>query len=275
MNPSEILARAKAYPFPRPDSSVILVGDRLFELIEVDHEDLSASRLRSGDSIASVGDVAAAAGAPPEEIGAPRTAVLAYGSNASPESLRWKFPDHVAVLPLLRGTAGGLDVVYSAHMTVYGSIAATLQASPGTTAEVFVALLTEAQLERVTAWEINATPEGLDGTDIELECAPPPAEVTAFISRHGCLTKGETEIAVADVPGEDRCFPAMTEPEVLEHARTIAAPNASLDDFILEGVRDYSLAQAYTETLKRTARPFRKPRTATPETPSRRGDSNP
>src|SRR5205823_14728581 len=52
MNPSEILARAKAYPFPRPDSSVILVGDRLFELIEDDHEDLSASRVRSGDSIA-------------------------------------------------------------------------------------------------------------------------------------------------------------------------------------------------------------------------------
>src|SRR5437764_8076546 len=157
MNPSEILARAKAYPFPRPASSVILVGNGLFELIEVDHEDLSASRVRSGDSIAPLRDVAEAAGAPTEEIAAARSAVLAYGSNASPESLRWKFPDHVAILPLLRGTAGGLDVVYSAHMTVYGSIAATLQASQGTTAEVFVALLTETQLEQVTAWEINAT----------------------------------------------------------------------------------------------------------------------
>src|SRR5439155_27109896 len=123
--------------------------------------------------------------------------------------------------------ATGVDVVYSAHMTVYGSIAATLQASPGTTCEVFVALLTDAQLDRMTAWEINATPERLDGLEIELEGAPAPEEVTAFISRHGCLTAGGTEIAVAEIAATGRRFPAMTEPEVLEHAWTIAAPALS------------------------------------------------
>src|SRR5205085_2257258 len=71
---------------------------------------------------------------------ASRTAVLAYGSNASPDSLRWKFPDQVAVMPLLRGTAPGMAVVYSALMALYGSIPATPQATPSTKAEVFVAL---------------------------------------------------------------------------------------------------------------------------------------
>ena len=140
------------------------------------------------------------------------------------------------------------------------------QASPGTTTEVFVALLTAEQLARVTTWEINAVPEQLDGLEIRLECAPPPAEVTAFISRHGCLTADGTEIALADIRAEHRRFPALTEPEALEHARTIAAPDMPLDDFIVEGVRDYSRAQEYTAELRRTARPWR---------PSRRGDSNP
>jgi hypothetical protein len=143
MNDAEVLARAKAYPFARPESSVIVMGGEVRPLVKVD----------------------------PDEF-ASRTAVLAYGSNASPESLRWKFPDHVAVLPLLRGTATGIDVVYSAHMTVYGSIPATLQASPGTRAEVFVALLTQAQLELVAAWEINATAQRLVGLELNLDCVP-------------------------------------------------------------------------------------------------------
>jgi hypothetical protein len=246
VNDAEVLARAKAYPFARPESSVIVMGNEVRPLVDFDPDDFAS-----------------------------RTPVLAYGSNASPDSLRWKFPDNVAVMPLLRGTATGIDVVYSAHMTVYGSIPATLQVSPGTRAEVFVALLTEAQLERVAAWEINATAERLVGLELALDCAPAPDEVTAFISKHGCLTAGDTEIALAEIPAESRRLPPMAEPEVLEHARTIAAPDLSLDDFILEGVRDDDRARGYTEALKRTAHPFISPGSAAPDSRSRRGDSNP
>ena len=111
-----------------------------------------------------------------------------------------------------------MDVVYSAHMTVYGSIPGTLQASPGTTVEVYVALLTEAQLERMAAWEINATLERLDGLALELERADPPERLAAFISKHGCLTAGGAEIAIAEVAANRRRFHAMTQPGVLEHA---------------------------------------------------------
>jgi hypothetical protein len=61
------------------------------------------------------------------------------------------------------------------------------------------------------------------------------------------------------VPAANRRFPEMTELEVLEHARAIAAPDASLDDFILEGVADYDRAREYTALLRQTAHPFSSP----------------
>jgi hypothetical protein len=233
--PAEILTRARSYPFPRPATSVLLERASVRELVELD---------ASG-----------------------RAPVLAYGSNASPESLGWKFPDErEAVVPLVRGTMRELDVVYSAHIAVYGSVPATLQGSPGTEVETFVAFLTDAQRELVAGWEINATYETLE-IELALELGEPPAEVGAFISRHGCLTAGGAEIAVAEVPARGRRFAAMTQPEVLAHVRAAVAPELSADDFILGNVDDYERARAHTKTLRQAARRF--------VPPSRRGDSNP
>ena len=151
-----ILERALAYPFPRPRASVLVEGGRVRELHELD------AGLLAG-----------------------RRPVLAYGSNASPESLAWKFPDErEAVLPLVRGTLHGFDVVYSSHIAVYGSVPATLQRSPGTAVETFVAFLGDRQLALVEGWEINATYETLD-VHLDLDLGDPPARAGAFVSRHG------------------------------------------------------------------------------------------
>jgi hypothetical protein len=230
-----ILERALAYPFPRPRGSVLVEGGRVSELRELDPGLLAG-----------------------------RTPVLAYGSNASPESLAWKFPDERdAVLPLVRGTLRGFDVVYSSHIAVYGSVPATLQRSPGTAVETFVAFLGDRQLALVEGWEINATYETLD-VDLAVDLGDAPATVGAFLSRHGCLTAGGAEIAVAEVPAGGRRFAAMTQPEAIEHARSIAAPELSLEEFVVAGVRDYDRARGFTALLP--AAPFER---------SRRGDSNP
>src|SRR4051794_32396637 len=95
----EIVARALGYPFPRPDTSVLIADGRVRELTRLDPRG--------------------------------RTPVLAYGSNASPESLGWKFPDERdAMVPLVRGRLRDLDVVYSSHIAIYGSVPATLHRSP-------------------------------------------------------------------------------------------------------------------------------------------------
>jgi hypothetical protein len=262
----DILDRALSYPFPRPAASIAIAGDRVLELVELDMHDLGASVVRDGDADGALAEVCRAAGLPAQSLERPRTAVLAYGSNASPAGLGWKFPDErSAVVPLIRGTLRGLDVVYSSHIAVYGSVPATLQSSDGTDVETFVALLTDAQLDLVTGWEINATYETLDA-DLSLELGDPPNEVGAFLSRHGCLTADGAEIAVADVPASGRRFRAMTQPEVLEHVRSTVAPDLSLDDFVVRNVRDYEQARGYTAEMRRTALPV---------LGSRRGDSNP
>jgi hypothetical protein len=231
----EILERALAYPFPRPSGSVLIEGARVRELGELD-----------------------------PALVAGRTPVLAYGSNASPESLAWKFPDERdAVLPLVRGTLRDFDVVYSSHIAVYGSVPATLQRSPGTAVETFVAFLGERQLALVEDWEINATYETLE-VDLDLDGGDPLAAVGVFLSRHGCLTADGAEIAVAEVPARGRRFAAMTQPEAIEHARALAAPELSLGEFVLASVRDYERAREFSALLP--AAPFAR---------SRRGDSNP
>jgi hypothetical protein len=68
-----------------------------------------------------------------------RTPLLSYGANASPEALGRKLaPLSGEALPVLRAALEGFDVVYSAHVSPYGAIPATLRKSPGTTAPVFV-----------------------------------------------------------------------------------------------------------------------------------------
>lgn len=244
MGRAEILERALAYPFPRPSGSVLIDDGRVHDLREL---------------------------AP--ELVAGRTPVLAYGSNASPESLGWKFPEELdAVLPLVRGTLHDFDAVYSSHIAVYGSIPATLQRSPGTAVETFVAFLSAAQLALVTDWEINATYETMPvELELELELGEPPAEVGAFISRHGCLTADGAEIALAEVAARGRRFTAMSQPQALEHARSIAAPELSLEELVVASVEDYDRARELTARLP--AVPFGASDARGGR--SRRGDSNP
>jgi hypothetical protein len=250
----EIVLRALEYPFARPSTSVVVVGDRELELIELDMLDLGSSRVRAESAEGSLADACEDAGVPVDALGGRRTPVLAYGSNASPSGMRWKFPEaRQAVTPLLRGTLGGLDVVYSAHIAVYGSVPATLQRSPGTTVETFVALLTEAQLERVAAWEINGRHQLLRDVELTLEGADAPAEVGAFVSRHGCLTTGGVEIALAEVPAHGRRYQALGQPEVLRLVRDRVAPGTALEEFILANVRDYDIARAHTAKLRADA----------------------
>src|SRR3546814_2354513 len=70
-----------------------------------------------------------------------RVPVIAHGSNRAPEQLHRKF-GHLAgaasAIPVTRTWLGDHDVVYSAHVTRYGSLSATLPRAPGTRVQVYV-----------------------------------------------------------------------------------------------------------------------------------------
>lgn len=182
---------------------------------------------------------------------AERAPLLAYGSNGSPEVLGRKLAlsaDPVFVEP---AWLHDFDVVYSAHISPYGAIPATLQRSPGTAVRVAVLHLTPEQLTLLSATEPNYEPSILGNVHCELADGTVRPELSAYLSRHGCLLVDGAEVALIAVPARDRRFAEMSEPQVLEHVRATLAPEESMDSFVLANAADPALAQERSARLDR------------------------
>lgn len=228
-HPGEILARAVAYPYEAPLHSFVQTGRRTREA-RAEELDLRE-----------------------------REPLLAYGSNAAPEVLARKLEALAREpLPVLRAELADFDVVYSAHISPYGAVPATLQRSPGTTAPVFVAYPTAAQRELLTATEPNYELRELDGLTLRTELPDPLTAVHAYVSRHGCLALADSEVALAAVASDGRLFPAIGEVEVLERVRHLLAPELDLERFV-ESSLDPGMATARTTVLRGNAIPLRSP----------------
>src|SRR5436305_7736870 len=138
-----ILKRALTYPYATPQRSYLYREGRAAEL--------------------------------PEDFDlAERTPLLSYGANAAPEALALKLAALPGEpLPVVRSELHGFDVVYSAHVSPYGAIPATLLESPGTVAPVFVLHPTAEQHALLTA------------TALHYDLLP-TGEAAAFLSTPGC-----------------------------------------------------------------------------------------
>ncbi|HEX5983451.1 MAG TPA: hypothetical protein VFY69_04515 [Solirubrobacterales bacterium] len=149
-----------------------------------------------------------------------RTPLLAYGANAAPAALARKLaPLPEVELPVLRTELEGFDVVYSAHVSPYGAVPATLHESPGTTAPAFVLHPTPEQLALLAGSEPN-----YDLVEV--------AGIAAFRSKHGCLLIDGSPVALAAVRAAGRTLPELDQPAVLERVRAHLEPDASLEAFI-------------------------------------------
>jgi hypothetical protein len=222
---ADILARAVAYPYPAPLRSFVQVGERTHDLTEA-----------------------------PDLVG--RRPLLAYGANASPAVLAPKLRAlRSEPLPVLRAELAGFDVVYSAHISPYGSVPSTLQRSPGTTTPVYVAYPTESQEELLTATEPNYELQQLAGFEVRTEEGEELSFLDAFVSRHGCLAIDGGEVALAAIEADGRRFPSLGEVEVLERVRHVLAPELELERFV-ESSLDPGLATARTAVLRGNAIPL-------------------
>jgi hypothetical protein len=185
-----ILERALAYPYATPDRSYLYRDGEAHELPE-DGPDLSR-----------------------------RTPLLSYGANSAPEALARKLASLPGVeLPVMRGELEGFDIVYSAHVSPYGAVPATLIESPGTTAPVFVLHPTPEQRALLTASEPNYDLVEVDG-------------IAAYRSKHGCLQLEGTPVALAAVRSSGRTLPELDEPAILERVRAHLEPQLSLEEFV-------------------------------------------
>ncbi|MGI8513453.1 MAG: hypothetical protein ACR2NH_12595 [Solirubrobacteraceae bacterium] len=229
---SEILARAYEYPYPTLESSW---------------------RLHDGEA------VALAPGELDPALLAGRRPVLAYGANASPTGLARKLGTDADVV-LQAGLLLDFDVVYSAHVAIYGAIPGALQHSSASRVRVHVAHLTDTQLELVHPGEPNYRFERLFGVELRLDDGAIMTAIDAYATRHGCLRHDGAEVALAPVAAEGRTLPELTQREVLAHVRDRLAPGEDLDAFVLAQVADSALAAQRTAALREDAIAFAWPR---------------
>lgn len=122
---------------------------------------------------------------------------------------------------VLAGELHELDVVASASVTLYGSVPATLAASPGTRVRAAVLLVNAVQLTTLTWGEMPYRLGRLDGApfvadeDIELD-AP-----LAYVSRWGAFAPDGEPAPLAAIPAENRRWRAWTQRELLDRVATI------------------------------------------------------
>ena len=233
---SRALALAKAYPFAIPEHSYLYIDGEARPL-----------------------DTPLDSGAP--EL-AGRVPVLAAGSNAAPRHLKGKFGhlDGTQVIPVERARLFDFDSVYSAHVTSYGSIPATLAPSPGTELALGITWLTRDQLSRMHETEgANYRFGQLSGVRVEIGGGRALDRVSAYVSVHGCLAVAGAPSAVAGIAAKDRKFEEMTQLGVLSLARDRAAPGTPLDDFILGAIGDAGVRRRLTAELKKDAISFASP----------------
>jgi len=220
---SDVLERAMGYPYEVPSHPFVQLGHGTLDPADVDVDWRE------------------------------RLPLLAYGSNAAPRALAHKLAlsdDPVLVVP---ASLRDFDIVYSAHISPYGAVPATLQHSPGTVAKVHVVHVTPDQLVLVSATEPNYEPTVLEGIDCRLDGAGPVTELSAYMSRHGCLLIDGSEVALAAVQANGRRFAELSEPQVLEYVRARACPAESLETFVLGNVTDPDLAGTRSALLPRRA----------------------
>jgi hypothetical protein len=184
-----ILKRALTYPYATPQRSYLYREGRAAELPE--NFDLGG-----------------------------RTPLLSYGANAAPEALALKLAALPGEpLPVVRAELHDYDIVYSAHVSPYGAVPATLLESHGTVAPVFVLHPNAEQHALLNATELN-----YDLVRI--------GEAQAFRSKHGCLELDGLPVALAAIRSRGRTLPELDEPTVLERVRAQLEPELTLEEFI-------------------------------------------
>jgi hypothetical protein len=174
--------------------------------------------------------------------------LLAYGANRSVAGIARKLGTDAPSPPVVVAAArlDEFDVVYSAHVSPYGAVPATIQRRPGHAADVHVLFVDDAQVAAIDAYEPNYQRRPLEGLSLRLDDGTAMDAAEAYISLHGCLAieGAECPIAVRD------------QQTVLALVRDRLAPGRDLDDFILAGIRDPALQASRTAELRSDAIPF-------------------
>ena len=190
-----------------------------------------------------------------------RTPVLAVGSNQSPEQLARKFPSaNWGEIPTSRVHLQDFDTVYSAHVTGYGSIAATLHPAPGTRVSLYVNWLDQRQLLAMHETELpneNYTYAALENINLSFEAGPTLTAVNLYMGNRGAYAPEGRVVPLAEVPAEGRVKDtAKSQAEILAHVHAKLAPEMNLNQFICSSIENLDMRRAYIEILGESSHKF-------------------
>lgn len=249
------LAQAIAYPWTRPKGSYRVAGGEVQPL-----EGLSpAERERVLARFTSAGSG--------------RLPVLAFGSNAAPETLERKFAHFPAeedrAVLALTGRLHDFDVGVAAQPTVYGSMPATLFPSPGTAVGATVLWVTAAQFTQLAWSELSYRLGKLrtrfdlddDGTSFD--------EVLAFVSRFGAFCIDERPVALTAIPARGRTATALTQEQLLDAAAVLALGAGADAEMLVRAIFEApgEIGPKIEATVRKASLPFASERW-TPFTPA-------
>ena len=169
-----------------------------------------------------------------------RVPVIAFGSNRSAEQLARKYEGWPkgTEIPVTLAWLAEHDVVYSAHFARYGAVPAMLFPSAQVTVEVSVVWLNEPQLRRMHQTEGASNYRFLmrDGLDLRDEDGGRIDRAGLYVGLHGALANGRHPMPLAEVSAEGREAAPVTQVAAQTAARDRLAPEAALDDFILQNI---------------------------------------
>jgi len=212
------VVRALTYPYPAPDHDYIFRAGMTRPVTALTPDD------RSG-----------------------RVPVLAIGSNRAPEQLRRKYADMPgAEIAVERIWLDGFDVVYSAHLSSYGAVAATLLAMPATRVEISVTWIPPHLMGRMHATEGIGTFYDyveLHGLSARSVAGNEIHEAFGYVCRLGALNLDGAARALSAIPATGRTLPALDQRQVQEAVIRKLGLATSLEIFIRESVADAALRE--------------------------------
>lgn len=195
------------YPGRRPDASVVITQDAIWEICDreggalawqsdhlqrlptcrvaltvAERDELRLSRT-AFPHLSSVLEEAYGFG--PDT----RVPVLAIGSNAAPSQMRHKFATTSVplVVPSIRARVEGMTAGFSSFVSPLGYIPATIVPEAGAVAEMSLQLLDDQQLREIDRTEASAYRRVWVETSIQLETGERLSGAYAYVSRDGYL----------------------------------------------------------------------------------------
>lgn len=255
------LHRALTYPYQGLPFSFVYSRHELVPLVSLRLDTLGDSRVLHDSKDRSLASVFE--GVVGEEgWNRPRFPLLCYGANASLQGLERKLRGLAGadgVLPLVYGELRDVDVVYSPHLSSYGALPATLQYKLGSRTRLAVAHVTNTQLTKFAATEVNYRFGCLRDVHFESSAGGSCSQVYTFVSRHGCLAADSHELALSAITAPCRLFDSVSQRQALNLVAIRLGVPGGAEELIMRTVEDYAWAVAQRAVLAETARPFEHP----------------